>query len=425
MRIRRNVVLALVLGTAALALCGPLAPGAGTSATEASGTVRFLAPRHLAPVLGVTVIELRVDPPAGAQVVRVVVQVDGAEIAVMTSPPWKASWDAGEASTGHLLGATASFSDGSRASASTRTSALRVQEFDEVSLVSFYATVQDDSGDYVMGLGPGDFLLTEDGRPQRIELCSTERKPLRLALVLDNSLSMDEMKGAKLLAAQAASLRFLDVLEPGDEAMVVTFSDDVRVAQEMTSDRKALAAAIQRVRPVGGTALYDAIWRTSDLLAGHDGRRVLLLLSDGRDEARSGLEPGSLHTLGEAMDRAIRSEVMLFAIGVGDFGTEKHPLMDFEGRRPLRSILQDLGSTTGGQVLFLTRPKQLYDAFADVAEALRNQYAIAYTSDDPRRNGTWRHTRLFTSRPGLTVTARRGYYAPKPPALDERVVPSG
>jgi VWFA-related protein len=82
---------------------------------------------------------------------------------------------------------------------------------------------------------------------------------------------------------------------------------------------------------------------------------------------------------------------------------------------PLRDILNTLGSATGGEVLFLSRPRQLAEAFERVAEALRNQYAIAYTSDDQRKDGSWRETRLTALRKGLSVTARRGYYAPKQP----------
>ena len=112
----------------------------------------------------------------------------------------------------------------------------------------------------------------------------------------------------------------------------------------------------------------------------------------------------------------LRNEVMVFAIGLGQFGTEKYPLMDFYGRQSLKSILAGLAQTTGGQVLFPTRPKQLLTAFEEVAEALRHQYAFAYTSDDARRDGSWRETRLLT-RPGLKVTTRRGYYAPRDPGV--------
>jgi Ca-activated chloride channel family protein len=220
----------------------------------------------------------------------------------------------------------------------------------------------------------------------------------------------------KIGKARAAATRFLETLAPGDKVALVTFSDEVHLLQPMTDDLQAVRTAIEGLSAKGGTALYDAIWKASELLGPEDGRKVLILLSDGRDEASSGIEPGSLHTVDEALQRALREEVMVYAIGLGKFGTEQAPLTDPYSRVPLRDILANLGQSTGGDVLFLTRPRQLAEAFERVAEALRNQYAIAYTSDDERKDGSWRETRLSVQKPGLTVTARRGYYAPKAPA---------
>ena len=97
----------------------------------------------------------------------------------------------------------------------------------------------------------------------------------------------------------------------------MTFNDRVNVVQNLTADSRLLAQAIESTKARGGTALYDAVWKTSRLLEGFDGRRVIVLLSDGQDEASSGLEPGSLHTMEEALEQALRSEVMIFPIGLG------------------------------------------------------------------------------------------------------------
>jgi Ca-activated chloride channel family protein len=385
-------------------------------ASASSGEVRFLSPRSGMPALGTTRVELAVLPPLGATVLRVTVEVDGQQVAELGAPPWETSFEAGEGQRDHVVAATAFFSDGTQAVGGIRVSAVRFQQTMEVSLVSFSATVRDGSGGLVTDLGPADFRLTENGRAETIERLSTERRPLRVALVMDTSLSMTDPP-SKLAGARSAALGFLDVLTPEDRALVVGFSDQVRVLRPMTSDRAALRRAIEGIEARGGTALYDAIWKAADLLGDEDGRKVLVLLSDGRDEGSSGIEPGSLHTLGDAMQQALRREVMVYSIGLGDFGTATRPLLDFYDRTPVRDILAGLAQATGGEVLFLKRPKQLRDAFARVGEALRNQYAIAYTSDDESRDGTWRETRLEVLRPGLKVTARRGYYAPKASSL--------
>jgi VWFA-related protein len=151
---------------------------------------------------------------------------------------------------------------------------------------------------------------------------------------------------------------------------------------------------------------------------------VLVLLSDGRDEAASGLEPGSLRTLDEALDRAIRNDVMVFVIGLGsqiardarrleDDPRAQVSEYDFYGRAPLASILKRIADTTGGRAIFTSSAGRIRKAFEDVADDLRHQYAIAYRSDDPHRDGAWREIRVTTARPGVTVSSRTGYYAPK------------
>ena len=152
-------------------------------------------------------------------------------------------------------------------------------------------------------------------------------------------------------------------MQTGDEGFVIGFSDKVDLLQDLTSDRAKLESAIRAVEAKGGTTLYDAIYSASERLAAFDGRRVLLLLSDGRDEAANGLEPGSLHTLEEARDRALRNEVMVFAIGLGrylahdakvlaDDPSARALEMDFYGRQPLATIISSLAETTGGSAEF-------------------------------------------------------------------------
>lgn len=393
------------IAAAMAAACALLPAGAGDPAGSGS-SLAFVKPLHRGRVVGEVEIELRVVPAPGLAARRIDLTVDGKPLATLTSPPWKTVWDAGEARSAHEIAAVLLLSDGSTVRSSVRTSPFRVDFVENVDLVNLYAVVRGTSGDYVTGLGRDDFRLFENGRPQEIDRFGTDWKALRVAIVLDTSLTM---KGEKLEAARDAALGFLDLLVEGDEGLVVTFSDSAVVAQDLTRDPEALRAAIENVRAEGGTALYDAIYRASNLLGQFEGRRVMVLLSDGRDEAANGLEPGSLHTLEESLDRALRNEVMIFAIG---FGRRLEHTPDFYGRESLASILTKLGEATGGRVLFSVRPGQLRKAFEDVAQDLRHQYSLAYVSDDRRRDGTWREIRLSATRPGLKVTTRRGYFAP-------------
>jgi len=400
---------ALVTALVAFALAWTVAAGAGRS-------VRFLSPANLGFVLGKVRVEVAVEPPAGGSVARVVFSVDGKALATALSPPWRAEWDAGDGSVAHRIEAVAYFSDGTDARETVRVTPFRADFVENVDLVNVYTVVRDSRRNYVQGLGKDDFRIFENGRPQELDRFGTDWKPLRVALVLDVSLTM---KGGRLEAAQEAALEFLKLLEPGDEVLLITFSDAVHIAQPLATDREAVADAIRKTTAGGGTALYDAVYRAADQLEKFEGRRVLVLLSDGRDEAASGLEPGSLHTLPEALDRALRNEVMIFTVGVG------HRLdaqMDFEGKQSVGTILKTLAEDTGGRAIFSSRPGQIRKTFDEVAQDLRHQYSLAYVPDDSRHDGTWREIRVTVTKPGLKVTTRRGYYAPmegvlvRPPA---------
>jgi VWFA-related protein len=376
--------------------------------------VDFVAPRNLSTVIGPTVVELRVAPPAGLEVVELVIDVDGAPLATLTAPPWRADWDAGDGDTGHRLEAVLRLSDGSERRAVVRTSALRINQVEEVDLVVLYAIARDRGGNYMTGLSEADFVILENGDPQTIDSFTPERRPLHVGIVLDTSLSMSQ--GGKLANAKKSALEFLDVLEPTDEGTVVAFNDEVDVLQTPTTDKRLLAGAIESTESRGGTALYDAVWRTAKQMRGFDGRQVMVLLSDGKDEASNGLEPGSLHTRTEALDRALRSEVMVFAIGLGrNFedppGSWERGVSGFPAST-LGQILSRLSEETGGRALFTPSARQLRKSFKDIADDLRHQYSIAYVPTNRAKDGTWREIVVQTPGLNLEIMARKGYFAP-------------
>lgn len=384
------------------------------AASARDAKIRFSSPRNMSTALGETEIEVVITRPPGVEVSRLELSVDGSPLTVLTAPPWKTVWDAGDGSRGHRLVAVARLSDGSELHGVVNTSPLRINQIEEVDLVNLYVIVRSRSGRYVTDLLRDDFRVLENGRLQQIQRFSAEGKPLSIAIVLDTSLSM---KGSRLESAQKAALEFLDALRPEDQAMVVTFDDEVRIPEELTAEAGVLADDIRSADAAGGTALYDAVWRTSRRLGRFDGRKVMVLLSDGRDEAASGLEPGSLHTLEEALDQALRNDVMIFAIGLG----RQLDTLDFYQRYSLESLLDRLASETGGRMIALSRAGQLKRAFNDVALDLRHQYTIAYISDDPSRDGKWRRIELTVPGEDHEVITRKGYYGPEEADADRFV----
>jgi len=392
--------------------------GAGVM-LAADPTVIFLEPRHLATVIGEGRVRLLVNVEDGATIDRVELRVDGERLRVLTQAPWEITWDAGDRGLGHRLEALVRLADGREGRSTIRTSPLRVNEVENVDLVNLYLVVRNGLGQYVTDLARDDFTIFEDGVPQKIERFATTHKPLRVGIALDSSRSM--IRNQRLDKAKKAALEFLEILEPGDEGTVVNFNDFVHVSQEFSGDTRRLSRAIREAVPAGGTALYDAIWRSSRLLEDFDGRRVLVLLSDGKDESSSGLEPGSLHTLEEALDQALRSEVMVFPIGLGgDLDQEFVRHWDsLTGRSnvdvstTLADVLNRLADETGGRAIMSASAGKLRKAFSEIAADLRHQYSIAYSSSNSVRNGKWREVRVESNRRSLKVVTRKGYYAPK------------
>src|SRR5262245_1679181 len=167
-------------------------------------------------------------------------------------------------------------------------------------------SVLDKSGRPVMGLRAEDFRISDDGKPLPVSLFSGERRALRIALALDVSGSMEN----KIRNVEAALRQFIQLLEPADEIMVITFNDQVHVIQDFTSDRGLLARALDMLQPVGSTSLYDAAAEAIRRVApGPAESKAVVLVSDGVDTSSN----TAFITLREL---ARRSEVPVFSIAL-------------------------------------------------------------------------------------------------------------
>jgi VWFA-related protein len=291
---------------------------------------------------------------------------------------------------------------------SNTTAAPPILEITTVSrVVDVYATVKDAKGRLVTTLGRDQFELREDGVPQQVDYFANETDaPLRLGLLIDTSASQ-----AGILATEREkALEFLRaVLGPADEAFVVRFDREVVPLQGLTKEMPLLASAIEEVRAdpatretdppearrPRGTRLYDAIQQASDLLAGENGRKVLVLLTDGEDQ-------GSHVTRDGALEAAERAEAMIYSVLVAD------PLFywargrDFKGEAALAA----LQGKTGGSMI---RP-ETGGGLREIASELRAQYRLGYMPRKARYDGSFRRLEVRL-RGRYTVHARRGYYA--------------
>ena len=272
-------------------------------------------------------------------------------------------------------------------------------------LVTVTVVVRDASGALVTDLTPTDFAIYEDGKRQDVDRFYRQGEvPLRLALLFDASLSVKE----RLDFEQRAAARFFTaVIRPGDQAALVSVATEWRVEQALTGSAGALVDATNRLEAGGITSLYAAIQGTAKYLGEVQGRHVMLVLSDGYDT--KGRE-----TLKDTLEVAQRNDIVIYGIspaGAGDDATAAGRI----GAEALRQLCED----TGGRAFYpplAAKPAEeletLNRIYTRIVEELHGQYVLTYYSKAPAiEGGRFRTLRVEVSRPGVTATARKGYYA--------------
>ncbi len=269
-----------------------------------------------------------------------------------------------------------------------------------VKVINVFAAVRDKAtGRYIRDLGKEDFALAENGHPQEIRYFTRESGlPLTLGLLVDTSMSQETV----IQAERAACFRFLDrvLRETEDRVFVMQFDMGIHVAQALTASRRELDDALSLVDTptrrelaiptARGTLLYDAVIQASGIAKPVQGRKALIVMSDGVDF-------GSQSELSDAIEAAQRAETLVYSILFGGTG----------GRR----VLERLSAETGGAFLEVTRKLPVDRTFEIIEDELRSQYSIGYVSDDPVRMAGFRRIQVAARRPGLTVRARARYWA--------------
>lgn len=279
----------------------------------------------------------------------------------------------------------------------------------EVNVVSVLATVHDRDGRVANELTKDDFVLLEDGVPQRIDYFSRETDlPLTVGLLVDTSRSQ---KGV-LEEERTASYTFLDQVlrENDDRAFVVSFDTRVQTLQGLTSSRPELESALAdlSIPPEVATLIFSAIHDSSEnLMHKQTGRKAFILLTDGvafRDPV----------SIGSAIEFAQRSDTIIFPIRFSDAIPAYRPMRAAvigaakeRGKEGLRRMAKE----TGGVYYEVKGDRSLESIYTEIAEILRNQYSIGYTPPRADRDGKFHKIKLTTKDRHLVVHARDGYYA--------------
>jgi Ca-activated chloride channel family protein len=263
-----------------------------------------------------------------------------------------------------------------------------------VRTVPVYATATDGSGRLVSDLAQEDFEILDNGKPVTISAFSNDPQPFTAVVMLDTSASMTEH--LKLL--NQASEQFLIRLLPVDKAQVGAFNDKLQLSGTFTNDRDELIAALDELQFGNSTRLWDGLAFSLDALKGIDGRRVVLLFTDGDDTA-------SKIRFSDVLARARDEEVMIYGIGLS--------VEYFNGVRQVRSrpdrALRRVAEETGGGSFELQKTDMLASTFTRVAQELRSQYLLAFAPE--ALDGKVHKLDVRVKRPGVTVRARRSYMA--------------
>src|SRR6516164_1782009 len=282
----------------------------------------------------------------------------------------------------------------------------------DVDLVVLHVTVADDHGQFVPNLQEDNFRVFEQNVEQKISYFSRQDIPVTMGLIIDNSGSMRE----KREQVATAAMTFVRTSNPQDEAFVVNFNDEYYLDTEgdFTSDQKDLNDALSRIDTRGSTALYDAlIGSLAHVKKGHKDKRVLLVVTDGDDDA-------SQKTLEDAMRAAEESTATIYTIGVFSEDDRQH-----EKRmvRHSKKVLQEIAEATGGLAYFPDNLNEVTPICEQVAKEIRNQYTIGYYPTNTAKDGTFRSVQLKVIPPNgrgkLFVRTRTGYYAPTASARDQ------
>lgn len=291
-----------------------------------------------------------------------------------------------------------------QSAAPTQNTKARQDEDDTITidaaLVNTHVSVRDSRGHSVSGLTKDDFTVLDEGKQQPIIYFSQEsNQPLRLALVVDRSRSVEK---ALALAQIAARNFFSSLLRPGkDRACVVAFDSGAYLAQDFTDDANVLANTVSGLTAAGGTSLFDAIYKTSrDKLSGTDeARRVILLITDGDDTT-------SRATISQAVEMALKNNVTIYALRLPDENSLN--VRDLRGR----PVLDRLTEATGGrQIHFDGDKSRLAEFFAGLESEMRSQYSIAYQFQSGSSARSFHRIAIKVKGPNLKAFTRSGYYS--------------
>lgn len=270
-------------------------------------------------------------------------------------------------------------------------------------MVNVTVTVRDQEGALVSDLTASDFVVREDGRTQDVQVCAPAAQPgeraelaLNLGMLFDTSESMRE----DLRLSQESAIRFLDAIPRARDLLLIFFDRDIRISRYSSENQQGIFGRILETESYGETALNDAIAVYLSRVAETQGRKVLVLFSDGDDTTST--------VSAKEVRRLVRSSNVTIYPVAFEGGLRQG---SSEGLRA-RAFLHRLAEATGGRVFAPHASRELAVIYQTILDELRSQYVLGYVSDNPERDGKYRRLSVEVKRPDVQVRHRPGYDGP-------------
>ena len=367
--------------------------------------VSILEPKDGDTVIGD--LEVVADVVSVGEVTEVEFQLDGRPVGTLTMEPYRMQVDLGTRNVPHRISVVVRDENGTEATDSVTTQPVPVAADFEVELQQLYVTATRD-GKQVLDLDREAFAVTDEGESQEVVTFARGDLPFTAILMIDASASMF---GEKIQAAVEGAASFIHRMNELDQAQVMVFSDQLLSTTPITGARAVLTAGLGGTEARGGTALQDHLFVSLMLLEQRQGRRVIILLSDGVDTH-------SVLSMQDVSDMARMSSAMIYWIRFSR--TSGRPeengrvslssaWKDQELYREQQIALTEVVNRSGGRIFTVASPDEIRSVFIRVLNELREQYVLGYYPSDRRNDDRWHRVKVRVDEQDVSVRAPRGY----------------
>jgi VWFA-related protein len=389
-----------VLLFAITALVGVPEPQAAKSG-DGEASIRITSPLGRTGLVTTVHIVAQITLPPGLVLSPVQFYVEGKLVGTVDDgPPYAVTWTDDNPFEKREIQVQATASNGAVLTDTIVLPPYEVAERAQVTGVLLETSVYDRLGRFAATFDPKEFRVLENGVQQKIDQVGTETVPSDLVLLVDNSTSMSR----RMEFVRSATERLSENLKKNDRVIVAPFTSHVGTITGPTNDRATISQAIGSMRAGGKTSLLDSLLEAAHLLQGGEGRRAIVLITDGYDESSKATE--------EEVSKAVEEEqITVYSVAIGGVAG-----ISLRGE----DLLRHFAERTGGRVFLPPRDAEVVKAAEQVATDARNRYLITYTPSNQRVDGTWRDVKVDVPE-GFKARTRAGYFAPKPPPIRPRI----